>query len=509
MVIAALDLGSNSFHLLVVEAHPDGHFDALVRDKEMLRLGDVVSRTGRIPTDHLERAVDTVRRFRMLADSVGAEEVVAVATSAIRDADNSSELLDRLEVDAGVRARVISGIREAELIFDAVRASVVLDPGPGLALDLGGGSLEVMVGDGFGLHWATSVKLGVARLTAELIRSDPPDDADLERVRQRVREVLAPVAVKVLPRRPQVLIGSSGSLCALARLAEARRTGAVPGSVNQLSVHRRDLLAVHEELWSLPAVERARMAGLEPRRADLIPAGSAVAIEVLDLFGFDWLTTSEWALREGIVLDAIGHHDALDWEGDPRAIRRAAVLSLCRRFDWNEAHGRHVAELALDLFDATWPLHRLGADDRELLEAAAFLHDLGEYVAREGHHRHSAYLIENGRLRGFAPGEVDLLACLARFHRRGEPKASFDAYTRLDRAEQRRLNVLLALLCVADGLDRTHGQVVDQVAVELRDGEVRLCVRAHGDVDLELWGVRRKKAGFERTFERRLVLDVA
>lgn len=507
MRIAALDLGSNSFHLLVAEAQPDGHVDALVRDKEMLRLGDVVSRHGVVPPEDADRVVDTVRRFRMLAESVEADRVVAYATSAIRDAENSSDVLDRVQEEAGVKVKVISGLREAELIFRAIRAAVVLDPGPGLALDLGGGSLEVMIGDGFGLHWSASLKLGVARLTADLVRNDPLESGDLRRLRRRVRELLEPVAVKVLPRRPQILVGSSGTLCALARMAEAERTGSVPASVNQLTVRRHDLERVHARLLELTAAERARLPGLEPRRADLVPAGSVVIQEVFELFGFDRLTTSEWALREGMVLEAVGHLDHADANGDPRVIRRTSVLALCRRFDWNEPHARQVARLALDLFDATWALHRLGADDRELLDAAACLHDVGEYVAREGHHRHSAYLIENGRLRGFSPSEVDVLASLARFHRRGEPKTSYEPYARLDRDQQRRVGVLLGLLCVADGLDRTHSQVVEKVEVEVDGDVLRLQVHAHDDTDLELWGVRRKKAALERALGTHVVVS--
>src|SRR5690606_7645771 len=156
----------------------------------------------------------------------------------------------------------------------------------------------------------------------------------------------------------------------------------------------------------------------------LIPAGSLFLTTAMELFGFEEMTISEWALREGIVLDVIGRHDPADWTDDPRAIRRASVHGLARRCQWPEEHSRHVARLALELFDATRELHGLTDDDREMLEFGALLHDIGEHVASQGHHKHGAYLVQHGQLRGFTPEDVQLLAALARWHRRGEPKAT-------------------------------------------------------------------------------------
>src|SRR5919206_3757146 len=204
MRIAALDLGTNSFHLLVVDAHPDGTFLPLAKEKEMLRLGDAVAREGRVPEADARRAIDTISRFRSLADAAGCDEIVACATSAIREADNGGELVDRIRTEAGIEVRVITGMEEARLIFDAIRASVVIDPAPALAFDLGGGSLEVMVGDRQGLAWSTSVKLGVARLSAELVRGDPPSNGDIRRLRERFTAGLAPLADQVAAFKPGI-----------------------------------------------------------------------------------------------------------------------------------------------------------------------------------------------------------------------------------------------------------------------------------------------------------------
>src|SRR3954449_2871527 len=455
MRIGALDLGSNSFHLLVVEAHPDGRFETLVREKEMLRLGDVVTREGRIPDMVAEQLVASVRRLRSLAEAAGSEEFVACATSAMREADNSSAIVDRIEARTGVRVDVINGNEEARLIFAAVRASVLLEPGPALCLDLGGGSLEIMVGDRRGMRWATSVKLGVARLTAELVQHDPLEPEDVRRLRRRVGSVLAPIANEVSRFRPQTLVGTSGTLCDLARMAAAR-SGPVPESVNQLTVDRQDLAAVHARLLALPAAARARLGGLEAKRADIVPAGSVVLMVAMDLFGLDTLTVGEWALREGIVIDAIGHHDPADWGDDPRVIRRSSVADLARRCGADEGHGRQVARLSGQIFDGTSELHHLGPDDREMLEHAAVLHDIGEHVSVDAHHKHTAYLIQHGRLRGFSPEDVNILACLGRFHRPGDAQASFQPQDAPDADVRARVTERAAILRLADGLDRSH-----------------------------------------------------
>ena len=357
MRVAAMDLGTNSFHLLVADVHPDGHIDPIVREKEMLRLGDVVSRHGHIPPTAADQAVATVRRFRMLAEAASTDEILARATSAIRRATNGADVVDRIEEETGVQVDVISGHEEARLIFGAVRASVVLDPAPALCFDLGGGSLEVMVGDTRGMQWATSVPLGVARLTTELVHSDPVGKRDRRALRERIEEELTPVRAAVAGYSPRMAVGSSGTLEALAHMTAARRDEDVPSTLNQLTITRDEYLVVHKEILGSTADERLRFAGLDARRVDLVVAGSMLLATAMELFDMDSLTISEWALREGIVLDAVRRHDPADWSDDPRAIRRESVIGLARRCNWPEAHARTVARLALELFDATAEVH--------------------------------------------------------------------------------------------------------------------------------------------------------
>ena len=292
MRVAAMDLGSNSFHLLVADVHPDGHIDPLVQEKEMLRLGDVVSRRGALTPTAVEQAVATVRRFRLLADAAGAGEILAKATSAIRRASNGGEVVDRIRVETGVHVEVISGQEEARLIFGAIRASVVLDPAPALCFDLGGGSLEVMVGDASSLMWATSVPLGVARLSAEYVHADPISKSDRRALRDRIEEILRPVVAEVATFEPKLAVGSSGTLECLAEMVAARRDEDAPATLNQLTITRQEFLDLHKELLASKAADRLRMDGLDARRVDLIVAGSQVLAAAMERFDFDQLTIS-------------------------------------------------------------------------------------------------------------------------------------------------------------------------------------------------------------------------
>ena len=525
MRIAALDLGSNSFHLLVVEARLDGSFVPLAREREMLRLGDLVARTGAIGEEATARAVEVVRRFRSVAEAQHADEIVALGTAALREAIDGVALVDRVRDETGVEIEVVDGLREAELIFTAVRSSVLIDPGPALVADLGGGSLELAVGDRSGLVFATSLRLGVGRLTAEVAPADPPAADDRARLRARVAAELAGVMDEVLSAKPQMLVGSSGTLTSIARIALMARGGPLPSTLNQLTVTAEEIASVARRVFSATSAERARMPGCDSRRAELLPAGIVVLEELMAATGLDSLTISEWALREGIVLDAIGMHERAELAGDPRAMRRSSVLALCRRSSWRQRHAHQVAKLAVELFDATVDLHDLGPDSRELLELGGLVHDIGEHVSKTDHDRHTAYLIENGGLRGFSPAEVHKLAVLGRYHVRGTPKASFEPFGTLDDADRAEVTTLVALLRVADALDATHASLVEHARVERhpmvrvgtegagpgRDCEpglrrLDLVVEGHGDVELELWTVRRKQELFEKVFDCRLDL---
>jgi exopolyphosphatase/guanosine-5'-triphosphate,3'-diphosphate pyrophosphatase len=285
----------------------------------------------------------------------------------------------------------------------------------------------------------------------------------------------------------------------------ARRTGSLPTSLNQVGVTYDELKSLHRDLIRADADERRSMPGLEPRRADVVPAGSALLLTAMQLFDFDSMTVGDWALREGMALDALRRSSGGLDPRTPHTIRDASVVDLARRCGWPEDHSRHVAELATSLFDQTRDLHGLDDGAGDLLRYGALLHDVGEHVSVENNAKHSAYLIEHGRLRGFDPGEVAVLACLGRYHRRGEPsKSAFDPYARLPGERRRLVDLLVPLLQVAHGLDHARTSAVEDIDVDLTDDTVLVAAVAATDADLELWGAGRTRKRFERVYKRDL-----
>ena len=503
-----MDLGTNSFHLLIADAQPDGHIDPIVQEKEMLRLGDVVSAYGSIPPTAADQAVATVRRFRLLADAAGADEIHARATSAIRRAENGGELVDRIEDETGVVVDVISGLEEARLIFGAVRAAVVLDPAPAVCFDLGGGSLEVMVGDSSGLMWATSVPLGVARLSNELVHSDPISKADRRALRARITDVLAPVARHAEQFEPKLAVGSSGTLENLAAMVAARRDEDAPASLNQLTIGREEFLgaaqgaARHQGGRATP-VRRPRHPPRRPHHRGVdVPRhrDGALQLRHASRSASGRCARASCSTRSVVTIPPTGP--------TTRVRSAASRCSACAAAATGpRPHARQVATLALELFDQTREIHQLSADDRELLEFASLLHDIGEHVSSSGHTRHSAYLVRNGQLRGFDPQEIEMLAALVRWHRGGDPRVT-DEFPLLDARAIERVRVLDGLLRVADGLDRGRNQVVYGVDVMATPSLVLLRLRATDDVELEVWGARRKRALLEKVLGREVELGL-
>ena len=503
VTIAALDLGSNSFHLVVARAISEKSFEVLLKEKLMIRLGDVVSKFGYIDELHVRSVIEAIRSFRTLAESLGASELVALATSAFRDAENSSEVVDLIEGETGVSVSVISGSKEAELIFKAISTSVSFQDEVVMCADLGGGSLELIIGTQGELLWSHSFSLGVGRLTAKFLqRPDELSAKDIQKMRRFIHEALLPHYDVIKAFSPSILIGSSGSFLNIARIAiSAQRPNVDPKmleDLNQVSVKRSALKATGRTIIKSNTQERLAIPELDPKRVDIIQAAVLVLDELMQMFSFKALTLSEWALREGIILSELEGYESL--AGGIDSIRHASVMGVTKRFAWNSFHAEQVAKLALSLFDQTADLHGLSETERELLFYGALLHDIGEHIAMEDHDRHSAYLIENSRLRGFTPQEKWVLVCLGRFHRRGYPKPDFAPFDHLSAEGQSVVVKLAGILRLADALDRSHEAVVDSVRVEIERDRMIIFLNADGDFELESFGLRRKRSLFEQTF---------
>ncbi len=508
MRLAAIDLGSNSVHMVLADTDRAGAFRVVGREKEMVRLGARSLSKGRLSAAAMKRAIEVLGRYKKLAESAGADKVVAVATSAVREASNGEEFLEAIGRELDVWPRAISGDEEARLIYLAALHSIHLEGRRALVVDIGGGSVELALGRGDALELAVSEKIGVLRLVERFVKTDPLSTRNDTRLVKHLDERLKPAVERIRTAGFDVVVGTSGTILALGALA-LERGGEVPDTLHHATVPVAEIHSLRRWLSATDVKARLKIPGLDETRADIIVPGAVLLDTILQRLGAREIILCEWALREGILLDYIHRN--------PRAVARAeaypdirhrSVVSLAERCNYDEQHARKVAQLALDLFDATVRRHRLGPDLRSLLEFSALLHGVGHHISFRGHHKHAYYLIKNGGLRGFTPREIDVLANVARYHRR-HPRKKHAPFSALPRAERRAVEVLSAHLRLADSLDRSHRQVVKGLTVKSRGDS--LVVQAHvaGDTSLELWGMSRQAGLLSRVLGARVKVEVA
>jgi exopolyphosphatase/guanosine-5'-triphosphate,3'-diphosphate pyrophosphatase len=513
MRMAVLDIGSNTAHLVVMEGRADGTFTPIDRQRELLRLADAAFPSMVLPDEAADRLVATVTKMHAFAHERGADTIVAFATSAIREATNGMDTLARVRAETGVPVQVLPGAEEGRLTYVAARRWTMFSARQLLVLDIGGGSLEVAGGTGERPEIADSLPLGATRLTRRFMRSDPPDPDDLASLRVHALTLLGPLAEQVRSREWDVVCATSKTFRTLGNVAEA--LSAVPSpsqafgfagidgsTAPVLTAESVNLLAGF--LAKTSAAERGRLKGLNRLRAGNVVAGSQIAALAMQAFGLERLVLAPWALREGLVIEYLARnagglsHEVAEYP------RLGAVVEFARRYAWDEAHCRHVTRLALSLFDQTAELHGLSAPERELLEYASLLHDVGGAVAQSARHKHSLYIIRNAELAGFSQRELLLMANIARYHRKALPAEHHDEYVALDDDDRRVVRRLGALLRVADGLDLDHFQVVDDVRVRQSGATVELHLHARDEPRLSLWGTERNADLFEAEFQRRL-----
>lgn len=496
--LAAVDIGTNSVHGVVARITPtEGgpRIEVLDREKEVVRLGESAGDIRELSDEAIDRAVAALERFRQVAARHGAP-ITAVATSAVREAENRDVFIDRAWEVAGVHVDVISGVEEARLIHLGVLQAVPVFERRLLLCDIGGGSTELLVGLRGEVLAARSLKLGAIRLTRRFFDGERVHPGAVDACRRFVRETLAPFAREVRRHDIEVAVGSSGTIESLAEMAAVRASGAVPRSVRNLTLTRPALAEVVASLVAAPTnTARGQLPGLDPSRADIILAGALILEQVCDELRVEELLVSDNALREGVLLDAWQrrHGGSLHHLSD---LRRRSVVDLAHLMDEDPAHSAHVARLALALFDATADRHGLGDDAREVLEAAALLCNVGLFLSHAQHHKHSYYVIRGtDRLAGFTDHEVELIALVARYHRKSEPRSKHPEFAVLGDDEQHLVRCLAGLLRVAIGLDRRHALEVEDVEV---DGEGDgLTIRVHGaegaDLALELYAATARK----------------
>lgn len=511
MRIAAVDIGTNSIHMVIARAVRHTEFAVLDREREVVQVGRGSFQTGRLRRDAIRRTAEALRRFVQLARRHQVDRILCTATAAVREARNGGEFLKAAREASGIGPRVIPAAEEGRLIYFAVKAALRLDEKPSLIVDIGGGSVQLVAADRERLHRVVSLPLGALRLTETMVEHDPPTEREIERlrrvIRRRVRAGLREFGSRDFAR----LYGSSGAIHALAHVASWDERGEGVRQINGHVLSAESLAHQTDRLLRMTESQRERLPGIDAQRAEIIVPGALVLDEVLRSTGATGITLSDYGVREGLVTDYLLRHTrevtALEPIDD---LRQRSVLGLLARFEGDGPHPRHVAKLALRLYEGLRPWHGLGDAERDLLNFSALLHDVGSVVGYDGHAEHSAYIIRNGNLRGLHAGEVEQVALIARYHGKARARRGRDPqFASLPKRARRTVKWLSAILRVAEGLDRSHYQLVREVSVHRRGERVAIVATAARDAQLELWAGRGRLDTLEQLLGAEVRIGVA
>lgn len=509
-VVAFLDIGTNSVRMLLARIDPNHSFSVISQQKEVVRLGEGEFRDGHLQPQAIRRAVLVCSQFVQMAKAHEASEIVAVATSASRDASNQGVFLRRLNREAGLDCRVISGKEEARLIYLGVASGLNLGEKRALFIDIGGGSTEVIIGTQSQHDYLDSLKLGAIRLTSRFFQ--PGDVGEVSpRVYQSIKQYVRTEAVRTLQHlkqwRTDIAVGSSGTICNLAEIV-FRMVHKRPWRKDD-NLTLIDLQAVIPKLCECTLEERARLPGINPERADIIVAGAAILETLLEELNVAELRISERGLREGLPIDYLSRMEHLP-PLELRSFRERSVFQLGRACEFDEPHARNVVRLAHQLFDSTFQLglHKLGEWERELLEYASLLHDIGSFLSYTRHREHSYYFIRNADLLGFDNTELAIVATTALFHGKALPQMKHPEFAELDKRSRKVVRVLCVFLRMAEALDRSHLGAVSQVRLyRSAIDTITMELTSANECQLELWGVQRYDTSFEQVFDQKLVIE--
>ena len=521
-MIAAIDIGTNSLHMVVVKIEATlPSFTIIAREKETVRLGDRNLITGELKPEVMMKAIACLGRFKTLADSLGTNSIVAVATSAVRESPNGKDFLHQVETEVGLSVDLISGPEEARRIYLGVLSGMEFNNKPHIIIDIGGGSTELILGDSEEPRSLTSTKIGAVRLTGELIASDPISETEFKYLQAYARGMLERSVEEVQGKlkigdSPQ-LIGTSGTIETIATIHAREKLGLVPSTLNGYQFSLQDLRTWVNRLRKMTNVERATIPGMPEKRSEVILSGAVILQEAMTLLGVQSVTVCERSLREGVIVDWMLTHGFIDNRlRFQSSIRERSVLKTAKKYQTNLEHSERVTAFALDIFDQTkGQLHYWNADQRQLLWAAAILHNSGHYISHSAHHKHSYYLIRNGELLGYNETEIEIIANIARYHRKSPPKKKHESYRNLLHKEHRTMvNQLSAILRLAVALDRRQIGAISHVQCEYVPNfkEFKMLIfpsLIDDECALEMWSLDYKKGVFEEEFGLRFVAILA
>jgi exopolyphosphatase/guanosine-5'-triphosphate,3'-diphosphate pyrophosphatase len=513
--LAAIDIGSNSIKLAVVDAAASDSFAVITREKEVVRLGHKTLQNGHLTPAAIERATDCIKRFRLIAEARGAEKIIAIATASVREASNAAHFIKEVHRNTGIRVEILSGIEEARLIGLAASQGCGSRGGTGINIDIGGGSTEISVFRDGVPRSLFSVKLGAIACTETFLSSDPPKAKELTNLRNEIRAAFERPVRELRDKKWQQATGTSGTALALGTVLKLQELSQADGETQGVQPAGMDislarLARLNSTFAGMDADERRRVPGVSAQRSEIIIAGGQILEGAMRGLGLTLMRTCDWALREGVIVDRLREMEAESRPPTPDFSdqRLLGVHAVGRRFGYEESHAHQVAKLAEKIFDSLAESAELTRHQRTLLSAAALLHDIGYHIAHESHHKHTLYLIKHSELTGFSEAERDVIANIARYHRGPTPKERHPEFAALNSADQETVMKLGAIVRIADALDRSHESRVSSLRCDREDDAVHIQLRSPVDCESEILEADRKRDMFEQAFQCELDFSV-
>ena len=500
---AAVDIGSNSVRLKIARLQA-GRLRSLHEDREVTRLGEGVFGSGFLTPESMAETVKVLRRFHRTTQQIVIDNVRVIATSALRDARNSQAFQEWVRSATGWRVEIVSGVEEARLIHLGLVSGTRVDRLPTLMMDLGGGSCELTVSHRGHIRDAVSLPLGAVRLTNEFLRHDPVRKGEMKRLRGFVTREANRVVNRIGAARVRNVIATSGTAAALAAVASHMRRGR---SHSRVLVSRTEMSRIAKRLARLPVAERRKIEGIGPRRAEIIVAGAVVYHELLDRLRLKGFRYSPLGLRDGILAQMAADYDRSTRSGRQiESERWESILKAVAHYGIDRKHAMEVREAATSLFSALRSVHRLAAEYGEWLSAAAMLYEVGDYVNRNGHHRHTHYIISNSEILGYTPQQRRTIAAIARYLGKSRPTVEDGPMKVIDGADRADVQKAIVLLRMARALNLGRGRAVENVRIRVHAAEVKLTLvaRRRMGIDLELWAIEKERDYFREVFGREL-----
>ena len=503
--LGAIDIGTNSFHLVVAKIHSNKSFTVLTKDKEVVRLGNASNDMKYITEEAMQRGISVLKRFKLVCQSFEVEKIRAVATSATREASNKDEFIRRVKHDTGIEIEVISGNEEARLIYLGALQALPIYNEKVLVIDIGGGSTEFLIGKRGNIKYANSIKLGAVRMTQKFFHEDKIKRSAIEDARLFVKGVITQVVREIKNEEYDLVVGTSGTISNIGFIIRADNKFEFEDniSMNKYSYDKAGMeTAIKKIIKAENHSERLKIPGIDPKRADIITAGAIILEQIFEELKLKKLTISSYALREGIIFDTISNFAGDDLSIHLSNVRYKSVVGLGEKMNFDAKHAEQTRSIAVKIFDFLGENFSLTENDEECLEAACLLHDIGYYISHSQHHKHSYYLVRNSELLGFNENEIELIANVARYHRKSHPKMKHENFNKLDVEIQEKIRKLSGILRIADSLDRSHKSLVNNIAIKLEDKALVITIGTKNNIEptLEMWGVNLRKDLFEQSF---------